>query len=76
MTTKISIDCKKLINEIRGYKYIKEDEKMPCKGKCVVNLKEVQLDRIINELRCAVMEGQCHQYILGLVITIELLREE
>jgi hypothetical protein len=49
---------------------------MPCKGNCAVSQKELKLDRLIQELRCAVTEGLCHQYILGLIIAIEVLREE
>jgi hypothetical protein len=46
---------------------------MPCKHDCP---KAKALDKLISELRNATNEGQCHQYLMGIIIAIEILRED
>lgn len=49
---------------------------MTCKGQCAATLRTCKVDKLLSELRNAIDEGQCHQYLMGLVIAIEILREE
>ena len=49
---------------------------MTCKGKCREEFLEKKLSSLISELRNATDENATHDYLLGLIIAIEILREE
>lgn len=38
--------------------------------------KQKALNKLLEELRYAILDGQNHQYLLGLIISIEILRDE